>query len=119
MPINCEIKFLSIINPSLVHVGIKDDFLEIESWNKGVYFLEARIRNRLTNARWRMVVVYGPANHSLSGDFIAELQQCCMESSLPMVMGGDFNLMREKKDKSTLQGDNKLMDLFNSFIEGN
>lgn len=100
-------------------LDIKDDFLEIERWNKGGFFMEAGIRNRLNNIRWRMMVVYRPTNHSLSDDFISELQQCCLESNLPLVMGGDFNLIRETKDKSSHQGDNKLMELFNSFIEKN
>jgi hypothetical protein len=54
-------------------VGVKDDRLEIEGWNKGVYYLEVMIKYRLDNFRWRLVVVYGPANHDWSADFLKEL----------------------------------------------
>ena len=33
-------------------LGIKDDVLEVESWEKGEFFLGAIIRNELTNFRW-------------------------------------------------------------------
>lgn len=100
-------------------MGVKDDCLEIEKWNKGEFFLEAEIRNRLNNLRWRVMVVYGPANHSLSDSFIGDSQDGVHNSCLPLVMGGDFNLVREIKDKSSNQGDRRLIDLFNSFIEKN
>jgi len=54
-------------------VGVKYDRLEIEGWNKGVYYLEVMIKDRLDNFRWRLVVVYGPANHDWSADFLKEL----------------------------------------------
>lgn len=54
--------------------GIKDDVLEVEKWNKGNFFVETEIRDRLLNLRWSFVVVYGPANHGLSVSFIGELQ---------------------------------------------
>lgn len=100
-------------------VGVKDDRLEIEGWSKGVFHVAVCLRDRLKNVRWRLVVVYGPANHSFSEDFIEELQTCCRDSVLPTVYGGDFNLIRDKADKSSSVGDQKLMDLFNNFIENN
>jgi hypothetical protein len=48
---------------------------------------------------WEMLTVYGPAQHSQSMDFIIELSRKCMMTSLPMVIGGDFNLIRSVKDK--------------------
>lgn len=100
-------------------LGVKDDILEIKEWVKGEFFIEVRVRDRLKNVRWRMVVVYGPANHNFSGDFLAKLDRCCKESILPIIMEGDFNLTRDRKDKSSQQGDERLTGMFNSFIENN
>lgn len=100
-------------------VGIKDDILEVEGWIKGNYYIEAIIRDRLTNFRWRLIVVYGPANHSFSKDFITELEERVHVFALPVLLGGDFNLIRERSDKSSGQGDTKLMELFNNFIGEN
>jgi hypothetical protein len=60
--------------------------------------------------------VYGLAQHDLLGDFIMELSEFCDDVSVPMVLGGDFNLIRDDKDMNKGQGDPKLMDLFNNFI---
>jgi len=38
-------------------------------------------------------------------------------SKLPIMIGGDFNLIRDVKDKSNNQGDPRLIRLFNTFIE--
>jgi hypothetical protein len=36
--------------------------------------------------------------------------------SLPIVMGGDFNLIRNNKERNHGSGDQRLMNLFNNFI---
>lgn len=65
-------------------VGVKDDILEVKTWNKGRYFVAANIRDKLNNFTWTLIVVYGPANHEISREFITELNDCCHESSLPV-----------------------------------
>lgn len=51
-----------------------------------MYYIEVRVRDRLRNFRWRLVVVYGPADHSCSGDFLEELQGYCQNSCLAIVL---------------------------------
>lgn len=74
------------------------------------------MRNRLSNHRFWFVNVYGPAQHSLSDEFITELHEFCATAHLPIVMGGDFNLIRGNHERNQGQGDPRLMGLFNSFI---
>jgi hypothetical protein len=52
------------------------------------------LRNRVTNFRWELITVYGPANHDRSVEFIAKLSRKCLCATLPMVFDGDFNLVR-------------------------
>ena len=66
-----------------------------------------------------MVCVYGPAQHENSSFFIEELNSLCQNCSLPLVIGGDFNLIRELGDKSSTNCDHSLIDLFNTFIGEN
>jgi hypothetical protein len=60
--------------------------------------------------------IYGPAQHDQSDDFILELSSFCANEVLPILMGGDFNLIRNNKDRNQGQGDPRLMNLFNDFI---
>jgi hypothetical protein len=53
------------------------------------------LRNRTSNFRWELIIVYGPAQHDKSMDFIAELSRKCLFATLPLVFGGDFNLMAQ------------------------
>jgi len=62
------------------------------------------------------VCVYGPAQHDRSAYFIDELSNICQGCVLPLVIDGDFNLIREPSDKSSPFCDQSLMDLFNKFI---
>jgi hypothetical protein len=64
-----------------------------------------------------MVTVYGPAQHERAQDFIVELSRKCLVASLPLVFGGDFNLIRSREEKSSGQVNQSLIDRFNMFID--
>lgn len=84
-----------------IFMGVKEDLLQVEEWSKGEFHVGVIIRNRMTSLRWKMVVVYGPADHSLSHGFMQELRDICQGVSIPLLIGGDFNLVLEINDKST------------------
>jgi hypothetical protein len=98
-------------------MGVGETYLEIEDSEVGEYYVSMVLRNRLTNLWWELITVYGPAHHDASGDFIAELSRKCMFSNLPMVLGGDFNLIRHASDKNKGSINQRLMDKFNIFID--
>lgn len=93
-------------------LGVKEDLLQVEDWMKG----SAVVRNRVSNLRWKVVVVYGPVDHTLSRGFLQELREVVMNEYLPTVLGGDFNLVLEVNDKSTKQVNVGLMGEFNDFV---
>lgn len=74
------------------------------------------LRDRKSNFRWVTVTVYGPMNHDLSVAFLKELGDICGQIVLPIVIGGDFNLIREITDKNSDNIDFHLIEQFNAFI---
>ena len=44
--------------------------------------------------------MHGPAQHDLSTDFVLELSDSCSQEDLPLLWGGDFNLIRSNKDRN-------------------
>jgi hypothetical protein len=88
-------------------MGVKEDILEV-----GMV-----LRHSLNNFRWEMLIVYGHPEHSQSMDFIAEMSRKCMMTSLPIIIGGDFNLIRSVKGKNTGRVNIGLMEKFNMFID--
>jgi hypothetical protein len=75
-------------------MGVKEDILEVEGSEVGEFYVSMVLRHRLNNFRWEMLTVYEPTQHSQSMVFITELSRKCTLTSLPMVIGGDFNLIR-------------------------
>jgi exonuclease III len=44
--------------------------------------------------RWVFVPVYGAAQEEYKSDFLAELVRMCESKALPMLIEGDFNILR-------------------------
>jgi exonuclease III len=54
-------------------LGVKEDGLQVEDWYEGEFYIATKIRNRIDNWRWNVVVLYGPADHSHSRRFLDEI----------------------------------------------
>lgn len=93
-------------------LGINSKNFEVED----VCSIAALVRNRRTNFRFWVVNVYGPAQHEFSAKFVRDISSFCSRECLPILMGGDFNLIRSNKERNQGLGDQRLMDLFNEFI---
>ena len=50
-------------------LGINLVCFEVVAWDAGRFFLSAHVRHRATLHEWEVIVVYGPADHSLSFEF--------------------------------------------------
>lgn len=96
--------------------GVNDDLFEVEDLKYLEYNLWVLVRNRPTNFRFWLINVYGPAQHEFLAEFILELTENCVTESLPLIFGGDFNLIRSSKDRNKGQGDQNLTQIFNDFI---
>lgn len=97
-------------------MGLNQDSLELEDFDIKDFCVVMSIRDRRSNFRWVMVTVYGPVDHGLSREFLEELGTVCSQSLLPIILGRDFNLIREEDDKNSETVSFQLMDIFNEFI---
>ena len=60
--------------------------------------------------------VYGPAHHEASPAFLAEISDKVATCRHPVLMGGDFNLLRCAQDKNNDHINWSRVDLFNKNI---
>jgi hypothetical protein len=51
-------------------MGVRTESFEIEDSVLENYFMGLLVRNRVTNFRFWVLNIYGPAQHNLSDDFI-------------------------------------------------
>ena len=63
-----------------------------------------------------LVSVYGPAQEEGKEVFLTELAHICFKNKEPMLIGGDFNILRFSEDKNKAFCPNKFTDMFNLII---
>lgn len=80
--------------------GVNSDLFEVLSSSTHRFFICISLRTKADNFSWDLFNVYGPANHSLSAAFLAELNVSLQSSTFPILIGGDFNLLRTPSDKN-------------------
>jgi hypothetical protein len=61
-------------------------------------------------------VVYGPAQDEPKGSFLAKLLNMCSHENLPLVMDGDYNILRHPSEKNNDHYQTRWPFLFNVII---
>jgi hypothetical protein len=70
-----------------VMMGVKEDICEVENWETETYSMGATVRDRITNVRAYILIVYGPTRHEWSEEFLKELENRCKDAVLPTFVG--------------------------------
>lgn len=60
--------------------------------------------------------MYGPVQDNQKLDFLNSFEVAIYDSEVPMLVGGDFNLIRRVEEKSTGNVNVQWMNAFNDFI---
>ena len=81
-------------------VGSKRDVFDFVTFDHGIFWASTMLFHRQLNSLWEFMVVYDPADHSLSLIFLDEISNKVDACSLPLVIRGDFNLLRSRVDKN-------------------
>jgi hypothetical protein len=98
-------------------LGVRTDTMEVLDRSGGDYHIKLHIRNRADNFTWTLVTVYGAAREEFKADFLCELVNLAKDNPHPILIGGDFNLLRFHHEKSKGRFDNHWPFLFNAVID--
>jgi exonuclease III len=74
------------------------------------------VTHKRSNLSWEIIIVYGPADHTRSRAFLDELRAKIDRCTTPVVVAGDFNLIRTPEDKSSRNVDIPRMRMFNDCL---
>ena len=91
---------------------------EIGSIDEGDFYIKFHLCNKIDKFKWALVLVYGPAQNDLKEHFLSELVHMCSHETLPIIVGGDFNILRSPMEKNNDNFDNRWPFLFNAIIDG-
>jgi hypothetical protein len=75
-------------------LGVKGDPFEVDEMDHGEFIVSMALTRRRSNLRWEVIIIYGPADHSRSPIFLAELRSKVERCTILVVLAGDFNLIR-------------------------
>ena len=98
-------------------LGINLLTFDIGEIEEGEFFVKFKIRNKDDGFQWLLVSVYGAAQPSLKESFLTKLAHLCAKDSLPMILGGDFNIIRGPREKSNSNYNDRWPFLFNAIID--
>jgi hypothetical protein len=91
--------------------------MEVLARSSGDYHIKLHIRNRADNFTWSLVAVYGAAQDEYKAAFLRELVNLAKDNPYPILIGGDFNLLRFRHEKSKGRFDEHWPFLFNAVID--
>jgi hypothetical protein len=74
------------------------------------------LKNKIDKFIWNFVAVYGTAYEEHKQEFLDELSSLTLNNSLPIVFGGNFNLVRKSEDKNNGAINFKWTNKFNDWI---
>jgi hypothetical protein len=60
--------------------------------------------------------VYGPSQDDKEKKFLADMVNMCSHENLPILIGGDFNIMRNSGEKNNERFNDRWPFLFNAII---
>ena len=81
-------------------VGVNKDMFNVENIEKGQYFLRMLVFDKNIKMHWNLVTVYGDAQKEGKASFLAELARLYHDNPLPCLVGGDFNIISNGKEKN-------------------
>ena len=98
-------------------LGVRCDSLEVRSVVMGDFAVKFRVRSKDDGFDWALVAVYGAAQAEFKPDFLADLVRVCGSEQLPILVGGDFNIIRRRDEKNNDNFDGRWSFMFNTIIE--
>lgn len=95
-------------------MGVDKEVMEVVNEEKGVFCHSLELKNTKDTFHWRLFNVYGPVQDNRK---VHKLTEMIFNCQLPLIVGGDFNMIRRVEDKSSGNVNAGWMQAFNDMIE--
>jgi hypothetical protein len=99
-------------------LGVNLDSLDIGSIEEGDFYVKFHLKNKSDDFKWVLVAVYGAAQPKFKGVFLTELVHTCSKENLPILLDGDFNIIRNPSENNNDRYNDRWPFLFNAIIDG-
>ena len=75
----------------------------VKNVDNGDFCVKLYLRSKQDGFEWILVSVYGAAQDSRKPEFLSELVRLCDNVTLPILLAGDFNIIRRQEGKNKLE----------------
>jgi hypothetical protein len=96
--------------------GINNASLTVTKVITGEFCVKFYLKNKVDNFEWALVAVYGAAQDNQKPIFLAELVRIYENEALPLMVGGDFNIIRRQEEKNNDNFNARWPFIFNAII---
>lgn len=97
-------------------MGVDKNLAEVTSEEMGIFFQSFNLTMKDDGFQWTLANIYGPAHDERKLEFLAEIQSKVQSTQIPILLGGDFNLIRRMEEKSSGNVNAHMMEAFNEMI---
>lgn len=80
--------------------GFRIERFDILDHSMGRYHIKVKVWDTKLKLKYYVIIVYGSAQEEMKDEFLVELGAACGDQELPMLVGGDFNILRFDSDKN-------------------
>jgi exonuclease III len=98
-------------------LGVRDSTLELSLIVEVEFYIKFHLCNKSDKFSWILMAIYGPAQDDHKAAFLTELVRAGQQNTLPTLMGGDFNILRNSKEKNNDRYCDRWPFLFNAVID--
>ena len=84
---------------------------------EGDFLIRFKLRHKEDDFKFNLISVHGPAQADLKSHFLSELVRVCSKETLPLIIGGDFNIIRRPDEKNNDNYNDRWPFLFNDVID--
>jgi hypothetical protein len=81
-------------------LGVDQRMFDLGSIDEREMYIKFQSCNKSEGYKWALAAVYGPAQATHKEKFLAELVRMCSQEKLPLIMGGDYNILRHPYEKN-------------------
>ena len=101
----------------VILVGLNRDTITIQNVLAGDFCVKFHVKSKNDGFLWALLAVYGAAQDQLKDEFLSELVRICDSETLPLIVGGDFKIIRRSEEKNNNNFNVRWPFVFNAIIE--
>jgi hypothetical protein len=97
-------------------MGVDKELASVTAEDAGNFYQSFNLTMKADGFQWSLFNIYGLAHDDRKLEFLEEIHAKVQSVEYPMLLGGDFNLVRKVEEKSNGNVDVHMMEAFNEMI---